>query len=88
MHGALSVVFVGGGIAEINEQAVTQVLCDVAAKVLNDICRAFLISAHDVTQVFGIEFAGEVGGTDEIAEHHGQLPAFGVPDARCIGERT
>ncbi len=48
VHRALGVVFMGGRVAEINEQAIAQVLGNVAAKVLDDVGRTFLISADDL----------------------------------------
>ena len=45
---------------------------------LNNLGSGFLIRAYDLTQVFRVEFAREVGGTDEITKHHGELAAFGL----------
>jgi hypothetical protein len=42
-----------------------------------------LVRAHMLTELFGIETAGERGRADEIAKHDGELPPLGV--ARCVG---
>src|SRR5204862_5500497 len=37
-----------------------------------------LVRAHMLTELFGIEAAGERSRTDQIAKHDGELPPFGV----------
>ena len=37
-----------------------------------------LICPHHIPVVFGIESAGECGGVHQVAEHDGELAAFGV----------
>src|SRR5262249_22248106 len=41
-----------------------------------------LVGTHHLAQVLWVEPAGEGGGIDQIAEHHRQLPPFGVCRAR------
>jgi hypothetical protein len=45
--------------------------------VLDDLRGHFLVGSHHLAQVFRVKFAGEVSGTHQVAEHHGELAAFG-----------
>jgi len=64
-------------IAEINENAVAHVPGDEAIEPGDDFANGVVICADDLTQILGIEPSRELGRTDQIAEHHRQLPAFG-----------
>jgi hypothetical protein len=77
-HGTVRIVFVGSGVAKVNEKPITEILRYVALKVLNDLRRRFLVGAHDLSEVLGIELAGQVGRSNQIAKHHGQLTPFRV----------
>ena len=76
-HGALGVVFVRLRIAEIGEHAVAHVFGDEAALAFDAIRAATMIAADDLAHVLRIEPRRYRGRTDEVAEHHGQLAAFG-----------
>ena len=77
-HGALRIVFVGLRIAKVDEQAVAQILRDRPGKALDDGGAGGVVGTQHLAQVFGIELPGEAGRVGQIAEHHGELAAFGV----------
>jgi hypothetical protein len=60
-HGPMRIVFVGSGIAKVDEKPITEVLRYVAVKGLNDVSRRFLVRAHDLAKILGIEPGGQVG---------------------------
>ncbi|HKN29674.1 MAG TPA: hypothetical protein VJY34_18020 [Roseiarcus sp.] len=72
-----SVVLVRQRVAEIGEHAVAHVLGDEAAVAFDQARAAFVIGGDDPAHVLGIEPGRYRGRADEIAEHHGQLPALG-----------
>ncbi len=67
-------------IAEVDEQAVAQVLGDVAAEAGHGLGGGALVLGRDLPPVLGVELPGDGGGADEVAEEDGELPAltFGV----------
>ena len=73
---ALGIVLVRLRIAEIGQHAVAQKLGDVALEALDHPGAAVLVGAHDLAQVLGVEPGRELGGTDQIDEHHGELAAL------------
>ena len=77
-HGALRIIFVRLGIAEVDEQAIAEILRNMAVKALDHLGTGVLIGAHDLAQVFGIELAGERGRVHQVTEQHGELTAFGL----------
>src|SRR6516162_8550524 len=78
----LCIIFMGVGIAEIDEQTVTEQLGDMPIVALDDFCTSRLIRTDHVTPVFRVELAGQLGGIHEVAEHHSELAAFGVRPGR------
>jgi hypothetical protein len=72
---SLAIVFVGDWIPEIDENAIAEVLGHVAVKTEDDL-RTDLLGTHDLTHVLGIEAFGKRSRPYEVAEHHGELPAF------------
>jgi hypothetical protein len=76
-HGTLGIVLVRPRIAEIGEHAVTQVPGDVPVPAPDHRNAAVPIGTHQSADVLRIEPARQRGRADEIAEHHGELPAFG-----------
>ena len=70
------IVFMGRGVAKIDQQAIAQVLGDMALILLDDLGRGLLVGAHHGAQVFGVELARELRGADQIAEQHRELPPF------------
>ena len=73
----MRIIFVSDGIAKVDEEAITQILCNPPLILLNALGAHCLVGLHDLTPLFGIESSGECGGIDEVAEEHGQLPPFG-----------
>ena len=59
------------------EQAIAQILGQVALMALDHLHTGLVILLHDRTIVFGIELRREGSRTDEVTEHHRQLSAFG-----------
>jgi hypothetical protein len=62
-----------GWIAEVDEQAIAQVLGNMPLVPLDHACAGLLISLHNRLVVFRVELGRERGGADEVTEHHGQL---------------
>ncbi len=81
MHGAVRGVFVGLGPAKVDQQAVAEILGDIAIIGLERGRRRGLVGTHHGAVVFGIELLGEFGRGDQVAEHHRDLPAFGLEGA-------
>src|SRR5208337_1428349 len=72
------VMLVGQRIAEIGQHPVPHVLRDEPAGLADEIGAAAVIRADDLAQILGIEPRRECRRADQIAEHHRQLPAFGM----------
>ncbi len=75
-HGALGVVLVRLGPAEVHHQPIAKVLCDVPLETGHNLAAGTLIGPHDFAQLLRIELTGQLGRAHEVAEHHGQLPAL------------
>ena len=54
-HGPLGVIFMGAGVAQIDQQAIPQILRDMALEAGNHPGAGVLIGPHHPTQVFRIE---------------------------------
>ena len=76
MHGTPGIVFMGRGVAKIDQQPIAEVLGDMALVVLDDLGRGLLVGAHHGAQVFRVELAGELRGAHQVTEQHRELPAF------------
>ena len=59
MNCALRVVFVRVRIAEVHQEAISQILGDVPGKLLDHRGTGGLIRTHDLAEVFGVELAGK-----------------------------
>ena len=70
------------GIAKVDQQAIAQILGNMALEALDDLGTGLLIGAHHLAVVFRVELAGEAGGVHQIAEQHRELAAFGVGSMR------
>jgi len=77
-HGPLDRVFMSLGIAKVHQQAIAEVLRNVAIKALDDLGTGVLVGAHNLAQVFWVELAGEACGIHQVTEQDGELAAFGV----------
>ena len=76
MHPTQGIVFVRHRPAKVHQQAIAEILRDVARVLVNDLGRGRLVGAHDLAQVFGVELLGEFRGVGEVTEHDGELAAF------------
>ena len=81
-YGSLGVIFMGLGIAKIDEETIPEQLGDMSFIALDDFRADFLICMDHVPIVFGIELGGEFSGIDQVAEHHRELTAFGFGGMR------
>jgi hypothetical protein len=75
----LGVIFVRQGVAEVDEQAVAEVLGNMPLIAGDHLGTGLLIGAHHLPEVFRIELAGEYGGIHQVTEQHRELAAF------CLG---
>jgi len=75
------------GIAEIDEHAVAHILGDKTAKARDGVGDTAMVGADDLAQILGIEAGGQRRRTDQIAEHHRQLPPLGLSDGSRSGGR-
>src|SRR5215831_9734549 len=63
-------------IAEVDQQAIAQILGDVAVKALDHLGTRGLIRQDHVAQLFRIQLAGQRRRVDQIAEQHRELAAL------------
>jgi hypothetical protein len=66
------------GPAEVSHHTVAKVLGDVPTEALDGLRRRAMVLADDLTPLFGIEMAGNLGRTDEIAENYRQMAALAL----------
>src|SRR5262249_24693657 len=72
-HSALGIVFMRLRITKIDEQAIAQVLRNMAVKARNDRGTGRLIGPDYVPPVLGIKLAGEGGRIHQVTKYHGEL---------------
>ena len=88
-HRPLGVIFVRQGIAEVDQQAIAEILGDMPLKAGDHLGAGVLIGPHHLAQVFRVELAGERGRVHQVTEQHGELAAFGVSAERgAVGGGT
>src|SRR5262245_20509042 len=75
----------GHGIAEVDQESITQMLGNVTFMVLDDVGAGLLIALHHFPQLFWIELCRERGGAHQVTEHHRELTALGLGSARGKG---
>jgi hypothetical protein len=66
------------GIAKVHQQTISEILGNMAVKVLNDCGGGLLVGADDLPQIFWVELAGKGRRVHQVTEHHGELAPFGV----------
>ena len=76
-HRLLGVILVCLRVAEVHQLPIAHVLGDKAAEAADRIGDAAMLHADDLAQVLGIQARRERRRTDQIAEQHAELPAFG-----------
>ena len=69
-------VFMGRGVAKIDQQPIAEVLGDMARVGLDNLGRGFLVGADHGAPVFRVELAGELRRAHQVTEQHRQLPPF------------
>jgi hypothetical protein len=69
-------------VAEIDQHTVAHVLRDKAVEPGDDLGDGPVIGGDDLAQILRIEPRRELGRADQVAEHHGELPAFGGHHSR------
>src|SRR5215469_4243803 len=67
----------GLGVAKVGKHAVAQILRYEAAETAHGVSDAFMIGRYDLSQVFRVHPSRECGRTNEIREHHRNLPTLG-----------
>ena len=77
-HGALGIVFVRLGIAEVDQQAIAEVLGNVAVKALDHVSAGGLIGTYHLAVVFRVKLPGERSRVHQITKQHRELPTFGL----------
>src|SRR5262245_10075169 len=75
-HCSLRIVFMGLRIAKVDQQAIAEVLGDMALKALDDLGAGGLIRPDNLPQVFRVEPASEAGGVHQIAKQYRELATF------------
>ena len=60
-HGPLGVIFVRQGVAEVDKQAVAEILGDMPLKAGDHFGAGGLIGLHHLAQLFWVELAGQGG---------------------------
>ena len=81
---SLGLVLVRPRPAEVRQHAIAHVLGDETVEARDHLDHALLICREHLPHVFRIEARRKLGGADEIAEHHRELPALGGR-CRCRG---
>jgi hypothetical protein len=71
------------GVAEVDQQPVTEILRDMPLKTGNHLGAGVLISPHHLAEVFGVELTGQRSRVYQVTEQHGELTALGVGSGRC-----
>src|SRR5215475_5890519 len=70
-------------VAEVDEQAITEILGDMPIIASNHLGAGVLIGPHHLAQLFRVELAGEYGRVHQVTEQHGELAAFRLGGAAC-----
>src|SRR5262245_38269007 len=81
-HRSLRVIFVRQRVAEVDEQAVAEVLGNIPLIAGDHLGTGLLIGAYHLAQVFGIELTGEAGRVDQVSEEHRELAPLGFREWR------
>ena len=70
------------GIAEIHEEPITKILCDIPVIAFNDGSTGVLIGTHDLAILFRVELLRQCSRIDQITEHHCQLATLAGSESR------
>src|SRR6266446_8634476 len=80
-YGSLGVIFMGLGIAKVDQEPIPEELGKVSCIALDDVSAHLLIRMDHVPIVFGVELGGELRRVHQVTEHDGELTAFRVRSA-------
>jgi hypothetical protein len=83
----LDVVFGGGRVAEVRQDAVAQVLRDVPLHALDAFDAGVLVARDDFAQALGVEAVRQLRRADEVAKDDGQLSPLAVGRRADVAER-
>jgi hypothetical protein len=83
-HRPLGIVLMRLRIAEIDQDAVAHVLGDKAGEAADRVGDGAVVVADQLAQILGVMTGRQRRRADQIAEHHGQLPAFGFGGSWCV----
>ena len=78
LHGPHRVVLMRGGIAEIGQDAVAQVLGDVAVVAAHDVGAVLLVFGVELVQILRVHALGQAARPDQVTEEQGQLAALAI----------
>ena len=84
----LGVILVRQGVAEVDEQAIAEILRDMPLKAGDHLGAGGLIGPHHLAQLFRVELAGEHGRVYQVTKQHGELAPFGVQEVYGSGGGT
>src|SRR5262245_24754366 len=83
-HRPLGVILMGLGVAKVDKHAVAEIPRHEPPETSYGFSDAFVIGRDELSQVFRIHLSGECGRTNEVREHHRDLPALAsVRRSRC-----
>ena len=77
-HRPLGIVLMRLRIAEIDQHPVAHVLGDKAVEAADRLGDGAVVGADQLAQILRVKTRRQRRRADEVAEHHRQLPAFGV----------
>src|SRR5262245_26867699 len=75
-HSSLRVVLVRPRVAKVNQQAITEILGDMALEESDHLGTGLLIGPHHLAQLFWVELAGKRGRVYQVTRQHGELASF------------
>jgi hypothetical protein len=81
VYGTSGVVFMSLRIAEVDQEAVPEVLGNMAIKAADYLSAGLLIGTHHVSEIFGVELAGQGSGVYDITKQDRELAAFRIRSA-------
>ena len=81
-HGAFGIMLMGVGIAKKRENSVAHIFGDKSAVGRDQGCAALVICSDDAAHVLRIEPSRHRRRSHEVAEHDGELAAFGSVHGR------
>jgi hypothetical protein len=84
-YSSLGVIFMGVGIAKVDQETIPKELSNVTVIALNHLRTGGLVCTDHIAPVFRVELRGEFGGVHQITEHHGELATLSLRYGRHRG---